>query len=302
MTQDKLHRTMSNLLRKKYSNILETKDYIVAIGDIPIALVAHLDTVFKTPVTDLYYDKQKGVLFSPQGLGADDRAGVFAILQILKTNLRPSIILTTDEELGGIGASILADTYSECPIPGLKYLIELDRRGSYDAVFYDCITEDFQEYIESFGFLRAKGSFSDISFLMSAWDKCGVNLSIGYKDEHTYVETLNISHMFATINKVKRMLMAKDIPDFTFQEEEYSRFWNMAVGTGLDFTAKCFKCGHVFSDYEVIPIKDKNGLTKFVCPDCVYEGIEWCQSCGEAFETSGEQPINLCNTCLEAIV
>jgi len=164
LRQSQLHAIMKQLLLKKYKKVISTPDYIIAFGDIPIALVAHLDTVFKYPVTQLYYDREKNVAFSPDGLGADDRAGVFAILQILKTDLRPSIIFTTDEEQGGIGAAQLTLQYPQCPIPNLKYLIELDRQGSTDAVFYECDTADFKDYIESFGFLEAKGSFSDISF------------------------------------------------------------------------------------------------------------------------------------------
>ena len=98
LTQKGLHQAMAQYLKEKYEKVIVTKDYIVAIGDIPIALVAHMDTVFKNPVADLYYDQRKGVLWSPQGLGADDRAGIFAILKIIQSGLRPAIIFTTDEE------------------------------------------------------------------------------------------------------------------------------------------------------------------------------------------------------------
>ena len=83
LTEKEMVRAMSQYLKDKYDkNVIITKDYIIAIGDIPIALVAHMDTVFKTPVSDLYYDQRKGVLWSPEGLGADDRAGIFAIIKI----------------------------------------------------------------------------------------------------------------------------------------------------------------------------------------------------------------------------
>lgn len=179
---------MERFLCQKYENVIITKDYIVAIGEIPIALVAHLDTVYKTPVSNLYYDRQKCIMWSPEGLGADDRAGVFAIIKILHEGLRPTIIFTTDEEQGGRGATVLGT--QNCPTK-LKYMIELDRRGESDCVFYDCYNPEFVKYIESFGFKEAYGSFSDISFLMPPWKVCGVNLSIGYEEEHSYIEQLN---------------------------------------------------------------------------------------------------------------
>lgn len=295
LKQSQLHIVLQQLLKKKYKKVITTPDYIVAFGDIPIALVAHLDTVFKEPVSQLYYDKKKNVVFSPDGLGADDRAGVFAILQILKTDLRPSVIFTTDEEMGGLGAAALALAYTKCPISGLKYLIELDRQGSMDAVFYDCETADFKEYVESFGFLEAKGSFSDISFLMSEWKICGVNLSVGYKDEHTRAETLNFNFLFNTVEKVKKMLQAIDIPDFVFEEKLYipTKMYN------FDFGATCAKCKAHFSEYETIPVKTPEGITKFYCPDCVYDNVDWCKICGEAYQITNPQHLGVCEECYQ---
>ena len=71
LTQGEVFSSLAQYLKSKYENVIITKHYIVAIGEIPIALVAHMDTVFKFPVSDLYYDQKKGVLWSPEGLGAD---------------------------------------------------------------------------------------------------------------------------------------------------------------------------------------------------------------------------------------
>ena len=100
-TQEKLFKNMVHFFFYFYEQVTVADDYVYAIGDIPIALVAHLDTVHRTPVRDLYYDQSKGVLWSPEGIGADDRAGVFAILNIIKSGLKPSVIFTKDEEQGG---------------------------------------------------------------------------------------------------------------------------------------------------------------------------------------------------------
>ena len=104
LTQPGLKVFMSQFLRKKYAldTVIETDDFICAKGDIPIALVAHMDTVFKKLPENIYYDADQNVMWSPQGLGADDRAGVFAIISIINKGYRPHIILTTDEEIGGI--------------------------------------------------------------------------------------------------------------------------------------------------------------------------------------------------------
>ena len=299
LSQKELKQAMANFLKKKYKNYIFTKNYLVAIGDIPIALVAHLDTVFRTPVSNLYYDQKKGVLWSPEGLGADDRAGVFAIIKILQSGYRPSVIFTTDEEAGGIGANTLANDYVDCPIPNLKYMIELDRRGTNDCVFYDCYCPEFVKYVESFGFCEKWGSFSDISFLMPMWMICGVNLSVGYEDEHSYVETLNINTLFDIIRKVKNMLDETDIPDFEYDELKYnaSFWWRSSTDA-----SHCNKCKKFYTDYELIPVKGLNREKKHYCPDCVVGNITWCDLCQEAFEMSDtDRNRRICKECAESI-
>jgi hypothetical protein len=296
LSQKEMRKAMAQYLKAKYDNVIFTKDYLIAIGNVPIALVAHMDTVYKHPVSNLYYDQRKGVLWSPEGLGADDRAGIFAILKILQDGFKPSVIFTTDEEQGGLGAAALAT--QECPIPGLKYMIELDRRGTNDCVFYDCYCPEFVEYVESFGFCERWGSFSDISFLMPEWQICGVNLSVGYEDEHSVAETLNIGPLFDTIRKVKQMLQDTDIPTFKYDELPMttSHWWRTADVYGQH----CGKCKKLFSEYELFPVKGLGGKTKYYCPDCIVENIGWCEVCGEAYELEeGATQDRICKECVE---
>jgi hypothetical protein len=67
-------------------------------------------------------------------------------------------------------------------------MIELDRQGRDDAVFYDCDNPEFEEYITKFDFVSDWGTYSDISTIAPSWECAAVNLSIGYFDEHSYAE------------------------------------------------------------------------------------------------------------------
>lgn len=299
LTEQEMLYSMAQFFKTKYKNKVEiTKEYIIAHGDLPIALVAHMDTVFKTPVSDLYYDERKGVLWSPEGLGADDRAGIFAILKIIQSGLRPSVILTTGEEMGGIGACALVAAHPTCPFPGLKYLIQLDRRGTNDCVFYDCYCPDFVDYVESFGFCEHYGSFSDISFLMPEWQIVGVNLSVGYQDEHSKTEVLYINALYDTIAKVKRMLQEQNIPTFKYDEQvsiKQSAWWN----SHNTFGQHCGKCKKLFSEYELFPVFCADRRIKYFCPNCI-ANVDWCSRCGEAFEIDlGKN--KMCEMCVEEV-
>lgn len=302
LTQTMVKRTMSYYLKPKYKKFVETDKYIYAEGDIPIALVAHMDTVFKGGADEVFYDRNKNVIWSPTGLGADDRAGIYAIIQIVKSGLRPHIILTTDEEKGALGASTLTRDVPQCPFSELRYLIQLDRRGADDCVFYDCYNKDFIDYVESFGFVENWGSFSDISVIAPAWGIAAVNLSIGYRDEHSVSEVLFVGQMLNTIQKVMTMLQATDIPSFNYVPSPFSyplatRWYKTLSQEGGQLTCKC--CKKTFDVSELIDVKEKK-TSRMVpyCIDCLGDKISWCRSCGEAYEKGGDGDIkDLCEDC-----
>lgn len=291
-TQKELRQVMAKYLKSRYNKVVATKKYIYALGDIPIALVAHMDTVFKNPPSEIFYDTNKNVIWGDDGLGADDRAGIFAIINIIESGYRPCVILTTDEEIGGVGARALAKI--PCPFPNLKYMIELDRQGSNDCVFYQLDNPSFVDYIESFGFVEQWGTYSDICELAPAWKTCAVNLSIGYIDEHSLSERLYVGYFLKTIERVKVMLSQKNIPDYAYREMTYGQFIKNMYGTSwtADDSSNteyfhCKKCNTLYSEYEVFPVKGLDGKTVYYCPDCIVDKVEWCDHCGEAYETDG---------------
>lgn len=212
-----------------------TKDYTVAFGDIPIGLVVHMDTVFEETKKNkkgikLYYDTKAQVMFCPESPGFDDTAGVFAVLEILRRGLRPTVILCQDEERGCLGATQLVKTLPQCPVE-LRYLIELDRAGFNDCVFYECDNEDFISYIESCGFEYNIGSFSDISAIGPAWGIASVNLSIGFENEHSYGEILHVDWMYKTIEKVATYMFHDDTSAFKHvPRQDALMSWDPAYG------------------------------------------------------------------------
>ena len=233
LNQQGLMNVMKKLLSKYFTSTIYTKDYLIGIGEIPVAVIAHMDTVFPKPPKDMFYDRQKNVMWAPTGAGFDDRVGVYAIIRLLSKGYKPTVILTTDEEMGVIGAEKLTKDFPQ-PTMDLKYIIELDRRGSVDCVFYDCANTKFEDYIESFGFVTNWGSFSDISVICPAWEIAGVNLSIGYENEDSTSEHLFVGHMLATIQKVEKMFEDIDNADkFKYIPDRWSKFlykWDPAYG------------------------------------------------------------------------
>lgn len=210
--EDLLH-YLTNQLSEIYTeeNRIINDEFLFFKGDSPVCLVSHLDTVHKELPVNILTDEDSGLMWSPQGIGGDDRCGTFAVLYILSNQLKenkqkPTILFTTNEEIGCLGASAAASSIPDDMISHLKFLIEIDRRGKEDCVFYSTRNKEFEDYIQTFGFVKAYGSCSDISRLSPAWNIASTNVSSGYFSEHTKSEYIDVNYLMNTINRVINIL------------------------------------------------------------------------------------------------
>jgi hypothetical protein len=67
---------------------------------------------------------------------------------------------------------------------------------------YGYENDEFLEAINCDYWVNAYGSFTDASNLAGDFGKCCMNLSVGYENEHTRFETLNITYMAVTLNRL----------------------------------------------------------------------------------------------------
>lgn len=215
--QENLKKYFDTALKEVYSekDIISKDNFIYCEGVAPMMLVAHLDIKHYVYPTDIYFDKEQKVIWSPTGIGGDDRCGIYLILQILNCKDikdKPSILFTMDEESGCLGAKNVAKELKD-KVKKLKYLVELDRRGKDDVVFYDTKNEKFFKFCEDFGFHKVEGLGSDIKYLTQSWHIASCNVSVGYYNEHEKHEFINVQEMMDTLPKVVRMVQdSKDAP------------------------------------------------------------------------------------------
>ena len=202
--------------------------FILVKGAAPILLVAHLDTVHKHPVKNICTSADDNILMSPQGIGGDDRCGVYALVNAYESSaIKPYLLFTCNEEVGGVGAKTFVKCLDKLPpeLSNLKCIVELDRKGSRDAVYYDCDNPNFEKYITSKGFETAQGSFSDISVIAPALGVAAVNLSSGYYNAHTLHEYINRKELNSTLAKVIEIVsdsVRQDFPRYEYIEKKLS--------------------------------------------------------------------------------
>ncbi len=296
MSQENLLNYLSNKLLKYYKsrNIKTTENYIYVKGSLPICLVSHLDTVHKTDPVDFYYDVKRKELFSPTGIGGDDRCGVYIILELLERNLRPSIIFCCDEEIGCVGASAFTKDYKT--INNINWFLEFDRRGRNDVVAYDDNNEELTKVFESFGFKNNFGSFSDISELAPAYGISAVNISSGYYNAHTTKEYIKMDDLEWIIDISEKILKSKYVNNkYEYIEIKYN-YHDYYTYKYDDFEEDvCSLCGKEFTSFDV----GKQSEFGLVCDDCIrtYE-LSYCDECEQYVWKDEEGKCDVCENLI----
>ena len=194
-----------------------------------VVLIAHADTVWDeyyfresySYITQNFLDKLPSLKHVPiyngqiiyqkgskdWGLGADDRAGC-ALLWLFR-NSGHSLLITDGEEHGQSGSYHLIKNYKEIAeeLNNHRYMIQFDRRGSSDyKTYYLAVSKEFRHYIEMHTSFQDAGKSSRTDIVTLCKKICGVNLSIGYYNEHTEQEYLSFSNWMNTYLIVKNML------------------------------------------------------------------------------------------------
>ena len=176
----------------------------------PVCLVAHADTVSlgekvkPIEISGNITNKHIGIL------GADDRAGVALVLEVLDSGFSPNILITNHEEIGGFGATEFCENNHN--LDHIKLFIELDRHGLAEYVNYNPLPDKTHRFLSNIGLIHAIGSFSDIKILTDRTGIPSFNLSCGYYREHTDDEYLSIKDYVLSFQILKSILKS-DISD-----------------------------------------------------------------------------------------
>jgi hypothetical protein len=258
-------------------------------GQIPIKTKIVDDTIVSADDTTMCKKAKSNVFEKGVGIGADDRAGV-AILWCLKS-LGHSVLITSGEETGCVTAKQLNDdTYWSKELNNHNYMIEFDRRGKNDVVFYESGTKSFAEYLnKNTGFVPTSGGFgSDIKYFCK--DICATNVSVGYYNEHDKNEFLDLQDWRNSLFVFKNFLSQKQekFPliksELWYSKRNYNNDnhynYNTKKGNIItessiiddDIVITCNICNNEMHEYEFIN-------NKFNCPYCErkdYNGSIYC--------------------------
>lgn len=217
-TQPELKEYMEGYLGRRGYNVINEDGFLYAKGTVPVLLVAHMDTVHAKQCKHVTIDS--GKISATEGIGGDDRCGVYIIKELVK-ELHCSVLLCEDEEKGTVGARKFTKTDYINNLD-VNFMIEFDRKGNDDAVFYTCDNQEFIKFVtDTTGYKKAFGSYSDISVLMPAAKLSAVNLSSGYYNAHSTNEYVIWDEMCDTIEIAKDLINAECDGPFEYVAKKY---------------------------------------------------------------------------------
>lgn len=199
---------------------LERFVYVPGVKKNNLVLVAHTDTVWDDQYghpnqTSAVMENGTFLSTNPDcGIGADDRAGC-AMLWALR-NCGHSLLIVDGEEKGKHGAHYLRKHHKKLfrQLNRHRFMLELDWQGTNSCLYNQVDnTQVFKDYIASrLGFYDSqKKGGCDLQVLCSK--VCGVNLGVGYHDNHRPSETLVVAEWENTYNALAAFLQM-DHPKF----------------------------------------------------------------------------------------
>lgn len=171
---------------------------------------AHIDTAHRSDGLNRYsldgksLETSKWVKAEGDALGADDAAGISLLCWMMQNKVPGSYVFTRGEEVGGVGAAYIAETYPEF-LMQFDRAVCFDRRGYHDVIVkqsgLQCASEVFGETLANLlcdndlmYMTSEEGVYTDCREFIDFIPEC-VNISVGYFNEHGPNEKLNLDHV-----------------------------------------------------------------------------------------------------------
>lgn len=247
--------------------------------DDPVVLWScHTDTVHNMGGEQKIIDKDGMLKLHPDEtqsncLGADDGAGIWIMINMIKRGVPGLYIFHRGEEVGGIGSGYIASKTPEL-LEGIKYAIAFDRYG-YDSIITHqldgCCSSAFAKslademnaidtYLPKFQ-LDETGVFTDTANYIDLIPEC-TNLSVGYFRHHGKGESVDIQFMMELLE----VMCAIKIDNLVVDEQdwverlEYSYSYKYSSYTTNSYTASKYTP----DDYDTVPWGDNWSMQSMI--------------------------------------
>jgi hypothetical protein len=198
--------------------------YVKTFGAGKVLYTAHTDTVHHTGGhQEVHVDFEDTVFVDAKSdcLGADNGAGVWLLIEMIKAGVPCWVQFTRGEERGCIGSEHTRKTYPEW-LGSFDHAIAFDRKGNTSIITHqrgaracsDALGLQLASLLNLGHQLDPTGVYTDTATYMDIIPEC-VNISVGYQSEHSHNETLDLSYLL----KLREAMIAVDWANTTLVTE-----------------------------------------------------------------------------------
>lgn len=213
--ESQLERFLPSNLKKD-----DVGNYFIKIGESDTMFCSHLDTAaFKKEkvVHVRHKNKQNHVIMATDGttlLGADDKAGVVIMLNMIEKKIPGLYYFFMGEESGLVGSKAALSLYED-EFKNYKKCISFDRRGYGSIIscqlggrccsiaFVNSLVDEFAKTGMVFK-EDTTGVYTDSAVFSDIIPEC-TNLSVGYFNEHTEAEFQNMTYLEMLVDATEKI-------------------------------------------------------------------------------------------------
>lgn len=237
-----------NPIKNKAGEIIAYSHEIASKNKNRILWSCHIDTMHKKDPDvikqDVYLDSFNVAFVDDKAdcLGADNGAGVFLMLEMIEARIAGNYIFHRGEEMGCWGSSQIASDHEDF-LKTFTHAIAFDRRGTTSIITHQsgsraCSDKLGNQLAKLFGMnykLDDTGVYTDTAEYTHLIPEC-VNISIGYLNEHTSKESLDVEHVMALRDKMLAIQWDKITLKIDRKPEpKYSRYGYYTYDYGLAY-------------------------------------------------------------------
>lgn len=195
------HPNTTQFTQDAYGNV-----FVEVCGGSDKLFTAHTDMiVIPNTKQKVLYDANLMLAYTDKcTLGADDGAGMWLLMELLKAGVPCWLAFFREEEIGGRGSSFAAKDNPEF-FKTFTHCISFDRRGTGDVITHqswgrccsDALADHLSRALNAHGLDYAPcdgGIFTDSANMTDLIAEC-TNCSIGYLHEHHDTEELDVDHL-----------------------------------------------------------------------------------------------------------
>lgn len=203
---------------------------IVKVGKSTTMWSCHIDTVHSFGgIAPIMLGEDGIIKLHPKSrancLGADDGAGVWLMLQMIRANRPGMYVFHRGEERGCIGSKWIAKNTPKM-LEGIQAAIAFDRKDVGSIITHQmgsrCCSEDFSKSLADAIGMNMKsdngGSFTDTASYTDLIGEC-TNVSVGYRSQHGKTEEQDMRFLLSLMDH----MLEVDERDFVYKRKPGER-------------------------------------------------------------------------------